>query len=309
MDRDYRLRDYPYVVVRFVCRDRARVGQYPLPVLAERFRADALMVDVLAAISSTCLRNKERLPGGRCQAHLPDMVDPRPPDLPAAAGKRLRVILGGMEHRLHSRLTRRKHVTRVYGFLCLPMNCNGGRNMGPTVHRAAVLLAVALIYNTTLLTVTSAAAQQKAITGTVIGEMIQKVGFRAMIQRQAIMYNLAGNARNNANGTVSITLQGDSDRIDQTLLFIRTGTKKSSTNNDVNVKPATLNANLSTFTVFEWTSQSRGIATPYDLVFHLRPSNNVISAREAKATWNTIAEDTLKGDDLAKFMKHLGEDE
>ncbi len=63
MDRDFRLRDYPYVVVRFACRDCPRIGQYRLAVLAERFGADALMVDVLGAISSTCLRNKEKHPG------------------------------------------------------------------------------------------------------------------------------------------------------------------------------------------------------------------------------------------------------
>jgi hypothetical protein len=95
MDRDYRLRDYPYVVVRFACRDCPRIGRYRLAVLAERFGADALMVDVLGAISSTCLRNREKHPGRRCQAYLPDLLDPRPPGLPAAAGKRLRVINGG----------------------------------------------------------------------------------------------------------------------------------------------------------------------------------------------------------------------
>ena len=67
-------------------------------MLAERFGADALMVDVLQAISAACLRNKERHPGRRCQAYLPDLVDPKPPDLPAAvAGARLRVIKGGKE--------------------------------------------------------------------------------------------------------------------------------------------------------------------------------------------------------------------
>jgi len=34
-------------------------------------------------------------PGRRCQAYLADFVDPRPPDLPAAIGQRLRVIKGG----------------------------------------------------------------------------------------------------------------------------------------------------------------------------------------------------------------------
>jgi hypothetical protein len=41
----------------------------------------------------------------------------------------------------------------------------------------------------------------------VIGENIQKVGYRAMIQKQAIKYNLAGYARNNPDGTVGVGLQ------------------------------------------------------------------------------------------------------
>lgn len=97
MVRDLRLRDYPYVVVRFACRDCPRIGRYRLAVLAEQFGAEALMVDVLEAISSTCLRNKEKHPGRRCQAYLPDLTDPKPPDLPAAVGKRLRVIIGGRQ--------------------------------------------------------------------------------------------------------------------------------------------------------------------------------------------------------------------
>jgi acylphosphatase len=44
------------------------------------------------------------------------------------------------------------------------------------------------------------AAEQEAITATVMGEMVQKVGFRAMIQKQAIMYNLAGYARTTLTG-------------------------------------------------------------------------------------------------------------
>ena len=55
----------------------------------------------------------------------------------------------------------------------------------------------------------AASAQQRAITGIVSGEAIQKVGFRAMIQKQAIMYDLAGAARNVPDGTVRITLQGE----------------------------------------------------------------------------------------------------
>jgi hypothetical protein len=45
------------------------------------------------------------------------------------------------------------------------------------------------------------------------------------------------------------------------------------------------------------------------LVFNLRSANNEISGEEADALWNTIAERALKGEDLAKFMKHVTEDE
>ena len=95
MDRTFRLRDFPYVVVRFACRDCPRVGRYRLAVLAEQFGAKSSTIDVLEAIAADCLRNRERHPGRRCQAYLPDLVDPKPPDLPAAIGKQLRVIEGG----------------------------------------------------------------------------------------------------------------------------------------------------------------------------------------------------------------------
>lgn len=92
-----RLRDYPFVIVRFACHDCPRIGRYRLAVLAEKFGADAAMADVLAAIAAGCLRNKERHPGRHCQAYLPDLIDPRPPDLPAAAGRRLKLIAGGKQ--------------------------------------------------------------------------------------------------------------------------------------------------------------------------------------------------------------------
>jgi hypothetical protein len=65
-----RLRD-PFVVVRFACHDCPRLGRYRLAVLAERFGADALLSDVLEAISAACPRMRERHPGRRCQAYLP----------------------------------------------------------------------------------------------------------------------------------------------------------------------------------------------------------------------------------------------
>jgi acylphosphatase len=169
------------------------------------------------------------------------------------------------------------------------------------------LLAPVLICGITIAVSTTANAQEEAITATVIGENIQKVGYRAMIQKQAIKYNLAGYARN--NGTVGVGLQGDQSRIAKTLEAISAGNKKSSKANIIGEAAAPVDPNLRTFTVFSWTSTSRNISNPYDLVFNLRPANNEISGTEAEALWNTIAESTLKGEDLAKFIKHLEEDE
>jgi acylphosphatase len=175
--------------------------------------------------------------------------------------------------------------------------------------RSLRLLASILICTIVVAVAVAANAQQEAITATVIGEMIQKVGFRATIQKQAIMHNLAGYARNNPDGTVGVRLQGDKDRIDKTLEAISAGNKKSSKANIIGEAQAALDPNLKTFTVLSWTSTSRNILNPYDLVFNLRPANNEISGKEAKQVWNTIAESTLKGEDLAKFMKHLEDDE
>jgi acylphosphatase len=169
------------------------------------------------------------------------------------------------------------------------------------------LLAAGLLCASTA--VGAASAQQRAITGVVRGEAIQKVGFRAMIQKQAIMYDLAGAARNVPDGTVRINLQGDKDRIDKVLEAIRVGSKKSSRNNTVSVADAALEPNLKTFTVYGWTSTSRDITNPYDLVFQLRPANDEITRKEAAAAWNAIAERTLTSDDLIKFKKHLGDDD
>src|SRR5664279_2176509 len=95
MSPPFRLRDYPFVVVRFAYHDCPRIGRYRLAVLAERFGADALLPDVLEAISATCPRTRERHPGRRCQAYLPDLTEPRPPDLPKAASRGLTLIAGG----------------------------------------------------------------------------------------------------------------------------------------------------------------------------------------------------------------------
>jgi acylphosphatase len=181
--------------------------------------------------------------------------------------------------------------------------------MGSLAGRIVQLLAPVLIWATAAECALAANVQQEAITATVIGEKVQKVGYRAMIQKQAIMYNLAGYARNNQDGTVGVMLQGDEDRIDKTLEAISAGNKNSSKANIIGEAPAPFESNLKTFTIFGWTSTSRNISNPYNLVFNLRPANSEISPKDADAIWNSIAESTLKGDDLVKFMKHLEDDE
>ena len=181
--------------------------------------------------------------------------------------------------------------------------------MRPLANRIVQLVGSILICGIVVAVAVPATVQQEAITATVMGEMIQKVGYRAMIQKQAIMYNLAGYARNDPDGTVGVMLQGDKERIDKTLEAISAGNKNSSKANIIGVSPAALDPNLKTFTIFSWTSQSRNITSPYDLVFNLRPADNEISVKQADAVWNTIAETALKGEDLAKFMKHLEDEE
>jgi acylphosphatase len=140
-----------------------------------------------------------------------------------------------------------------------------------------------------------------AVSGIVTGN-VQEVGFRAMIQKQAIRYNLAGSAKNDSDRSVHFVLQGPEDRIDQALKAIRKGTKKSS-NVKVGISSAPAEAGLETFTVFGWTSASRHISHPYDLVFNLRQDNTIIDKDEAKAVWLGICRRTAQGEDAEKCQK------
>jgi acylphosphatase len=142
-----------------------------------------------------------------------------------------------------------------------------------------------------------------AISATVIGND-QEVGFRALVMKQAIEYNLAGSAENERNQIVRFTLQGNVDRIDKAIAIIHEGTNKSS-KIKVNTAPASVYSALNTFTIIDWTSTSRKITNQYNLVFKLRIEDDVVPKSEAKDVWQEILRTTLKGDDLKK----LGDDE
>jgi len=142
---------------------------------------------------------------------------------------------------------------------------------------------------------------KEAISGTVTGND-QHVGFRAMIMKQAIEYNLAGYAKNLPNDIVSFTLQGDAGRLDKAVAAIREGTKKSS-NIQVATTPGTVDRALGNFTIFAWTSTSRDITNPYDLVFTLRPEDKTLPDTDVKNVWQGILRSTLKGDDLKKLRE------
>ena len=62
--------------------------------------------------------------------------------------------------------------------------------------------------------------QKQAISATVTGND-QQVGFRAMVMKQAIKYNLAGSAKNERNEIVQFTLQGDANRLGLAVATIR----------------------------------------------------------------------------------------
>ncbi|WP_448950390.1 acylphosphatase [Labrys neptuniae] len=144
-------------------------------------------------------------------------------------------------------------------------------------------------------------AKDEAIQATVTGDD-QQVGFRATVMKQAIKYNLAGSAKNEADQIVHFTLQGDKKRIDKALATIRKGTKRSSGIN-VETTSATVDPTLTSFTIVDWTSSSRHITNKYTLVFKLRKDDDAVSTKDAKKEWHQILEDTLSPEDRKKLQR------
>jgi hypothetical protein len=92
-DRD-RLAFYPFVVVRIACRVCSRSGSNRLARLAAKFGPEITLRDLTDRFSYDCLwRAEARSKAGKsaCGVYLPDLANPRPPDLPAGLLK-LRLI-------------------------------------------------------------------------------------------------------------------------------------------------------------------------------------------------------------------------
>ena len=147
------------------------------------------------------------------------------------------------------------------------------------------------------------AAEPIAVAGLVSGK-VQQVGFRALILKQSIRFNLAGTAKNNDDGMVAFVLQGDPAQIKAAINEIAKGDEKSS---DVQVKTtdAKVDPMLKTFTVVGWTSTSRNITNPYNLVFTLRTNDEdeTVSEKEAKEEYHRILKATLSKEDYEKELK------
>jgi hypothetical protein len=93
-DRD-RLAFYPFVVVRIACRVCTRTGSYRLARLAAKYGPEITLRDLTDRFSYDCLCAEARSKKGKsaCGVYLPDLENPRPPDLPRSLVK-LRLVKG-----------------------------------------------------------------------------------------------------------------------------------------------------------------------------------------------------------------------
>jgi hypothetical protein len=94
MDSRDCLAQYPFVVVRIACRVCSRRGSYRLARLAAKFGPEVSLRDLTDRFSYDCMWRAEahgRRGKSGCGVYLPDLEQPRPPDVPgggvAAAGQ------------------------------------------------------------------------------------------------------------------------------------------------------------------------------------------------------------------------------
>jgi hypothetical protein len=91
------LAQYPFVMVRIACRVCSRRGSYRLARLAAKFGPEISLRDLTDRFSYDCLwRAAARSKKGKsvCGVYLPDLEQPRPPDVPPGIVK-LRLVKKG----------------------------------------------------------------------------------------------------------------------------------------------------------------------------------------------------------------------
>ena len=143
-------------------------------------------------------------------------------------------------------------------------------------------------------------AKKEAVDATVSGDD-QQVGFRALVMKQAIEYNLAGSAKTTQTKlSILLCKAARSGSIGRSQPFEK-GTERSS---DIRITttPTKVDSALKAFTIVDWTSSRRDIKNKYNLVFKLRPDDKEISQRKAEAVWHRILEKTLSAKDLKKLQ-------
>jgi hypothetical protein len=79
---------YPFVVVTIACRVCTRSGSYRLARLAPKYGPEITLRELTDRFSYDCLWRAE----ARCGVYLPDLEQPRPPDLPPGL-VRLRLVV------------------------------------------------------------------------------------------------------------------------------------------------------------------------------------------------------------------------
>lgn len=133
------------------------------------------------------------------------------------------------------------------------------------------------------------------VVSSVDGHPVTQVGFRAMVLKNAIRWNLAGSAVNNScttsPPTVSLVLQGYPDAIQAAKQQIMQGTKLCPTGNfAIQWTDPVDGGNLTVFKVQGWTSSTRHINTPYNLLYFVNPDpqTSVLDAAGASACYRQI---------------------
>lgn len=125
------------------------------------------------------------------------------------------------------------------------------------------------------------------------GGKVTGVGFRAMVLKNAIRWNLAGSAQNQTTNppTVNIVLQGDPAAIAAAQQEILKGTSKAPEKTfTIDWTDGTVDTSLTTFTVVQWNSVDRQINNHYDLVYFVNPDpkTHVIDSHGAATCYRQI---------------------